>query len=223
MKHFLFAAAAYFVLTGAASAQELHLVSPGSVVQSPLSPVALQNRVESAASAYRQYAPVPRFTPYDYACPRDASEFEETVGMGALLVVAFSQQAAELPLSRLYLRQGGKDLELKLISSAASKVGTDTLPSQVFGPNRWEGLYAFPCYLQQAGAQLVADFQINRTGFVLATLPQSGRSQTPDSQKIQINPATAINQALLSFIAREYPGFLKAATDNSNKAAGAGR
>jgi hypothetical protein len=211
MKHH-FLASFLALSVASAAAQDIHLVSPGTTVRASLSPASLNQRVEAAAKQYEQYAPVPRFGVYDVAYPRDVAESAATGGFGVALVVIYSQKAAELPLRRLLLRTAGNTVELELISSASSDVEGASNANRVFGKNRWEGLYVFPAYQQQAGSELVADFQINRSGFILARFSATGTAQTPGAEGGNPAASAAKRAALSALIEREYPGFVIRAT-----------
>ncbi len=197
-----------FFMTACALAQEVHLVSPGASVQAPLSPAVLSQRVQQAALRYQQYAPVPRFGVFDIAYPKDLNELTATGGFGIAVVVIHSQQSSELPLKRLYLRTGGEAIELTLLSSASSQVESSSLQHRVFGAHRWEALYTFPATQQQAGSELVADFQINRFGFVLSRFQDSGLSRTPGAENSKLVQRAPDLPALLELAKREFPGFV---------------
>lgn len=198
------------VVMASALAEDIHLVSPGSTTQVPLSPSALRSRVQEAAARYQQYAPIPRFGVFDVAYPRDAAEYEATGGFGIVLVAIDSQQSAELPLKRLYLRTGGETVDLTMLSSASSFVEPGSLEHRVFGRFRWEALYVFPASRQQVGSELVADFQANRSGFLLATFQASGASRTEGAQGMALAERSPDKQALLALAEREFPGFVDA-------------
>ena len=208
MNHRLFTSLLLLALTAGARSQDVHLVSFGSAVKGPLSPTALSQRVEVAAEKYKQYAPVPRYGLYDIAYPRDAAEYAATGGHGVVLVVIYTQDKAELPLRRLYLRSAAEIIDLRLLSSAFSALDSASNVSKVFGVNRWEGLYAFPANMQQPGSDLVADYQVNRTGFVLAKFQSYGSSKTQGAADLPLAPSPFSQTALLALVGREYPGFV---------------
>lgn len=184
------------------------IVEPGTASDAPVSSEALSQRIEDAAVKYRANAPIPRIIFYEIAYPSSAQEYTEMGGHALLLVTAFSQQQAELPLKRAYIRLGGKESELKLITSVISQRPRDG--SQIvatFGQYRADSLYLLPARLRLESAELLVDFTKNRDGFKLPMFPDpTGGSYSLADVPPEKMPS---EEALAQFVRREYPGFTR--------------
>jgi hypothetical protein len=191
-----------------AHAQEMHLIGPNSVQQHPVSPQVIEDRIASAAIQYQAYRPIPRIALFDIAFPANAEEYRSLSGYGVVVVSAVTQAVDELPPSRVFVRVGERDVELKLLSSIRSDIATNDTTSKVFGVHHWDGLYLFPVYLRVQGQTLVMDFAKNRNGFVLGNFNVPATevlAGLPVAPPISDGPPEA---ALMDFVVREYPGFL---------------
>lgn len=194
-----------------AHAQEtIHIVDAGTTSKTPVSPAEMNNRIRDSAIEYREYAPIPRILFYDMVSPANAQEYAELGGNAILLITALSQDRTELPLKRVFVSLGGKEIELKLISSVLSQQNdAKSQTVKTFGPFRVDALYLLPAYLRLEDADLLADFAKNRTGFKLATF---SASESPSTDYPVIKPSTEkapSEAALTRIIRREYPGFIK--------------
>ena len=209
MKRFLVSAfIALSALFPGAHAQDLHLISSGAITKASLSPAAMTQRVESAALKYQPYAPVPRFGLFDLAYPKDKAEFDAMKGFGVVLVVVQTQVQAEVPAKRLFIRNAGDIKDLKLLASALSEAPPSSNIAKVLGPYRWEGLYLFPISAQTAGTELVLDYQINRSGFVLTKFQYSGVSLVPNANADVAFTTLPDDIIISALVKREYPGFI---------------
>jgi len=168
-------------------------------------------RIESAATEYRQYAPVPRVAFFDITYPRDVQEYAALNGYGVLLVTVVTQDPAEVPLSRVLLRGAAGDHVFEVVSTLQSPVPEGSV-RDVFGSHRFDALYLFPMHLRHREAQLVLDFRRNREGFVvgkfpLAPVPVEFPQAAPSADE---PPAAALTQLLR----REVPLFLELGPGN---------
>ena len=204
----VYASVALLAVFHGAHAQDLHLISSSAVTKTSVSPAAVAQRVESAALQYQQYAPVPRFGLFDLAYPKDKAEFEAMKGFGVVLVVVQTQVQAEVPAKRLFMRNAGDVKELKLLASALSEAPPSSTVAKVLGPYRWEGLYLFPISEQAAGTDLVLDYQINRSGFVLTKFQSSGVSRVPDASADVVFTTQPDDITIAALVKREFPGFI---------------
>ena len=194
---------------GPVMAAEVHLIGPGTSTQQPVSPASMNQRLEAAAIKYRQYAPIPRVGFIDIAFPANAQEHRSLNGYGLLLVVALSQESTELPPKRLYGMVKGREVELKLLTSASSIQDPQSTAGIVFGSHRWEGLYAFPVYFSVQARELRIDFGANRDGFSLTRFSgdeDGGLGPLAARKPKASGPSGA---ALIEFVRREFPGFVR--------------
>jgi len=194
----------------AAQEPEQHLIRGEGWNNKPVTPAALQQRIETAAVQYAQYAPVARVAFYDIAFPRNADEYSALDGYAVLLITALSQEQTELPLKKVYVRADGKEIELKQISAVLSKQSNASdQAAKTFGAYRVDALYLLPVHLHSKNGDLVIDFAKNRDGFKLAEFSPEAASplgSLPNKPPVGAAPAEA---ALMRFIEREYPGFVK--------------
>ncbi len=192
-----------------AVAQDVHLVGSGSWTQQPLSPFAMEQRIHRAALEYQQYGQVSRIGLFDIAFPKDAEEYAALDGFGVVLVAVLTQDREELPPKRVFVRNASGITELKMLTSAFSAVPASSLTARVLGPHRWEGLYLLPVFSRAPGAELVLDYRINRSGFVLDRFKPAGAEAIA---KLPVAPPTREapdEAAVTAFVKREFPGFAR--------------
>ncbi len=119
-----------------------------------------------------------------------------------------SQDAAELPLRRVYVTIGGKETELIRLSSRLSGVRKGSTTFSILGPYREDGFYLAPAGLMMGDGYLQADFAAHRTGFNLYKLPGT----PPDFIKADSNPMPAPDakpdpRMVRALLNPEYKGF----------------
>lgn len=195
------------VLASSVLGQDLHLLGPNSWTKHPVSPATMNDRIERAASEYRQHAPIPRVALFDIAYPADEDEYKALDGYAVMLVTVLSQTVDELPPRRVFVKVGEETSNLTLIASVFSNADPAQLTAAVFGTNRWEGLYLFPVYLKGVAQELLTDFARNREGFVLTRFREQDLQDFPFTvtkpKAGKPNPG-----ALATIISREFPGFI---------------
>jgi hypothetical protein len=178
--------------------------------RAPVTPENMRRRIEEAAAKYQEHAPVPRILLYDIGYPRDAEEYARLDGHAVLLVTALSQERGELPLRRLYVSAGGREVELKPLKLALSEqTAALDLAARTFGPFREDALYLLPLHLRARAGELLADFASNRTRMKLADF---GTPLPDDVSGFGVKPPTGSGpsaDALQEFIRREYPSFFR--------------
>jgi hypothetical protein len=183
----------------------VHVEARGETEYIPLSETRLDSRLVEAAREYEPYAPVPRIALFDMSLPADQQEYEALSGFAVIVITALSQEAAELPPKRVFVRVEGKEIDL---TQLASRLGTDPDPplvARVLGTSRFDGLYLYPMAYRARSAQLLLDFALNRSDFVIVTFPL-----VPETDGFPISEPTAEQpdpEALARFIAREVPIF----------------
>src|SRR5438093_61261 len=114
----------------------IHVVGPGLVLQAPLTADAMWARIREAASKYAEFAPVPRAAFFDITYPANRTEYDDLAGFGVLLVTVVTQDAAELPVPRVYLEGARVRHDFRLLSSVKSPVPEPSVV-RVLGPHRF--------------------------------------------------------------------------------------
>jgi hypothetical protein len=180
MRRLLIVALALFVST-AADAQTL---TQRPVSQGAVTPADMAERLEKAAVRTREQAPM------------------------LVLVSVVTQDAAELPLRRVYVTVNGEQTELVRLGSQRRDVKKGSITYSILGPFREDGFYVAPAGLMMSDGYLQADFAIRRNNFNLYKLPGT----PPDFVKADNNPMPAKDAApnmpaLKVLLTREYQGF----------------
>lgn len=195
-------------LSQAAFAQTL---SQRPVSQNPVSRADMTGRLEESALETRKSAPqgAARGSVVDFAWACSPGEYRALAKHLLVLVSVVTQDAAELPLRRVYVVDlGGKETELTRLSSKLSGVRKGSVTSSVLGPYREDGFYLAPAGPMMADGFLQADFAVRRNGFNLYKLPGA----PPDFIKADADPMPALDAkpqtpALKAILQREYKGF----------------
>ena len=137
--------------------------------------------------------------------PADQQEYDALRGFAVIVITAVSQTPDELPPKRVFVRVEGKEIDLTQLASRQS-TNSDSLVARVFGTSRFDGLYLYPMAYRARSAQLLLDFAINRSDFVIVTFPLV--PEPPDGFPISAPTAEQPDsEALTRFIAREVPIF----------------
>lgn len=194
-------------LGSTANAQTL---TPRPVAQNPVTSAEMTERLEKSAVRTAKSAPkgAARGASVDFSWPADAEEYRKLAKHVLVLVSVVTQDAAELPLRRVYVDSNGKQTQLTRLSSQRSSVARESLISSVLGPYREDGFYLAPAGAMMADGHLQADFAVRRIGFNLYRLPGT----PPDFIKSDSDPMPAKDArpetpALKAMLQREYKGF----------------
>src|SRR5882757_9195471 len=121
-------------LSHAAFAQTL---TQQPVSQNPVSRADMTGRLEESALETRKSAPqgAARGSSVDFAWASDPAEYRALAKHLLVLVSVVTQDAAELPLRRVYVADpGGKPIELIKLSSQLSGVRKGSVTFSVLGP-----------------------------------------------------------------------------------------
>ena len=206
MRRLLIVALAVFLST-AADAQTL---SKRPVSQGAVTPAGMTERLEKAAMRTREQAPkgAARGSSIDFCWPSSAEEYRAIGKYVLVLVSVVTQDAAELPLRRVYVTVNGEQTELTRLSSQRRDVRKDSTTYPILGPFREDAFYVAPAGLMMSDGYLQADFAIRRNNFNLYKLPGT----PPDFVKADNNPMPAKDAApnmpaLKALLTREYQGF----------------
>ena len=206
MRRLLIVALAVFVAT-TANAQTL---TRRPVSQGAVTPADMTERLEKAAMRTKEQAPKggARGSSIDFCWPSSAEEYQAIGKYVLVLVSVVTQDAAELPLRRVYVTVNGEQTELVRLSSQRRDVKKGSTTHPILGPFREDGFYVAPAGLMMRDGYLQADFAIRRNNFNLYKLPGT----PPDFVKADNDPmpardATPNMPTLKALLTREYQGF----------------
>lgn len=191
-----------------------HEVSQSIVRNGPLQRDVIENDITQAALEYENNRAVDRFVESDVALPRDAKEYTQFRGYGVLLLVAISHNRFELPLPRVYLRSGGRTVVLHEINHALIETPENSPVRNAFGQFREDVFFLLPLGDAMSEHQLLCDFALNRSAFVIDDSPVDPPGYLTPGKFIaaEILPAMDV---LEQFIIREWPGVAKASSGQS--------
>jgi hypothetical protein len=180
------------------------------VSQGAVTPADMTKRLELAAARAltSSLTGVARGAAIDFAWPSDAEEYRALAKHVLVLVSVVTQDAAELPLRRVYVSANGHETELVRLSSWRGKVAKESVTFLALGPHREDGFYLAPAGAMMADGFLQADFATRRNNFNLYKLP--GTAPDPikaDSDPMPAPGATPEPAALKAMLHREYKGF----------------
>jgi hypothetical protein len=205
MRRLLIVALAVFAT--AANAQTL---TQRPVSQGAVTPADMTERLEKAALRTKEQAPkgAARGSSIDFCWPSNVEEYQAIGKYVLVLVSVVTQDAAELPLRRVYVTVNGEQTELVKLSSQRRDVGKGSTTFSILGRFREDGFYVAPAGLMMSDGYLQADFAIRRNNFNLYKLPGTA----PDFIKADKDPmpardATPNMPALKALLTREYQGF----------------
>jgi len=168
----------------------------------------ISGELDKLAVQYKEYAPIPKMAIYDIGYPKDSKEFESLDGYGLILVAAVSQTKEELPIKRIYILTGGKEVNLTRMHMYLSNAEDPS--SQTFktlGGFRMDAIFAFPVYLRLQPGLVYVEFAKDTKPMTLAKF----NGETPNSLVRLPNRRPAgtdyPSMALRTFMKREYPGY----------------
>jgi len=194
-------------LSHAANAQTL---TQRPVSQDPVSPAVIAERLEKSAIRTSKSAPkgAARGSSVDFAWPSGPEEYRALGKHVLVLVSVVTQDAAELPLQRVYVDANGKTTELIKLSSQLGDVRKGSVTFSMLGPYREDAFYLAPAGPMMADGYLQADFAVRRNNFNLYKLPGT----PPDFIKADSNPmpppdAKPELPVLKAMLQREYKDF----------------
>ncbi|MBR0786028.1 hypothetical protein [Bradyrhizobium iriomotense] len=195
------------LLSNSALAQILS--KPRPTTRGAVSPADIAERLEKSANETARLVPrAARGSAIDFAWPMTSEEYAATAKHVLVLVSVVTQDAAELPLRRIHIRAGDKDVELVRLSHELVGVAKGSRTFSVLGPYREDGFYLAPASAMMAEGYLQADFATRRSDFNLYKLPGTA----PDFIRSDKNPEPPPDSkpdlaAVRAMIVREYKGF----------------
>ncbi|MFO1114411.1 MAG: hypothetical protein U1E28_01895 [Beijerinckiaceae bacterium] len=185
-----------------ASAQELRR-EPG--LPGTVSPATIAQRVDAAAERLRQQGKsIDRLVEIDSYLPANQREYDGLAGNGVTLLSALTRVGSELPLARVYLNVGGREIDLVPIAPAQRLPVTEKMTAAGFG-FREDRFYLLPAVETKKEGFLFVDWSSNRSGFRVYALPLTagGWMQTGTMGPVgKPDP-----DALAAVLRREYGGY----------------
>jgi hypothetical protein len=147
----------------------------------------------------------PHSVTFDYAPPVSRAEYRALGANAVILVSVVTHDPKELPLKRVTLRFGMKDVELQPVAARQSTVPPGSSLAKTVGANREDAFFLVPGNLSGKTANLWVFFSlpgraVDAGRLIVADLPE-------DLQKI---PPTRPDEAKLeAVLAREYPDLVE--------------
>lgn len=181
-----------------------HAVSPSAIAEGAVTLEKFDHTIEQGTAVMVKAGAVgERYIHHDIAFPAGLDELRQMHGYALLLLSAWSQDAAELPLKTVYLSDGkGPKISLPLLGSVARSVPASSVAGKVYGLNRRDSFYLLPLDKAGAGILLQADFTKGRTGFII------GDDVSPPDYGAVVKSGTPPPRAVVQHVMnREYPGF----------------
>lgn len=185
-----------------ASAQELRRAPglPGTV-----SPATIEQRVDAAVERLRQQGKsVDRLVEIDSYLPANQAEYDRLGGNGVALLSALTREQSELPLARVYLSVGGREIDLVPIGSAQRLPVSRKMTAEGFR-FREDRFYLLPAIEVKKDGFIIVDWSANRSGFRVYALPMTSGGWM-ETGKLG-SPGKPDPDALVAVLRREYGGY----------------
>lgn len=170
----------------------------------PLYASAVQERMVLAAEQ-QSGKEIERTTLMDLAFPRDQEEYEKMNGFGLLWITALAHNPDDLPLRnvRLFTRWVGI-VHLNPVVSFITRE-TDRRVTETLGEHRFDGVFLLPLHAETLGSEVVADFQENRTHFILGDLRDIPPPSITTLTSISSGGVFPDGDTITRMVQREYP------------------
>ena len=187
-------------------AQHLNRREPAS--QDPVTPEEIDRRLDQRAADLRRVAPQggDRYVLFDLAYPQDEAEYRAVGKTALVFLAALSRNSEELPLRRVYTRDGKREIALRKLGSRRSELPQSSVARQVVGRFREDGFWLAPVGPLLRENVLLCDFARNRAGFVLNREP----FEPPDfvrADRARDKADKPQDAAVKALVEREFPGF----------------
>ena len=207
MRRLLIVALALFVST-AAGAQTL---SQRPVSQGAVTPADMTERLEKAAVRTKEQAPkgAARGSSVDFCWPSSVEEYRAIGKYVLVLVSVVTQDAAELPLRRVYVTVNGEQTELTRLSSQRRDVAKGSTTFSILGPFREDGFLRRarrPDDERWLSAGRLRD-PVATTSISISCRARRRTSSRRTITRCRPRDATPNMPALKALLTREYQGF----------------
>ena len=179
-------------------------------VSGPLRPSDLLVEIEKAAAKRQQESgPTERGRFFRFHAARDQGEFEALGRHAVMLLTVLSQKSDELPVKRVYIRAGGKEVAVPRVSSWRSELDANLVSAKVYGRFREDGFYLLPMGSLLRDGQVMIDLA-NRNGWIMIQLPSHGAKASRAASFAKTDPspdAKADLKTLQAFVRKNFPDF----------------
>jgi hypothetical protein len=164
---------------------------------------------KSAAENLRKHGRLLRMADYEVIFPATREEYAALNKHAVVLLTIVTQDAAELPLKRVFLRApGGEEFPLRVEATFYGR-NRDSLVRKTFGPFRAEVFCLLPVSRTFEDSTLQVDFAKNRAGFAVTRFPAPPESEfilrDQDRNPPPDHPVSP--DALKALLSRELPEF----------------
>ena len=146
----------------------------------------------------------PRSVSFDYVYPVALNEYRALGANGVLFVSVVTHDPKELPLKRVVLRSGAKEVVLQPIADRQSTIPPFSRLAKTVGVNRQDAFYLLPGRLPGKTAELWVIFSVPGQQFHAGSLSSA---LSGDFQAVP--PGQPDETALREVLAREYPDLVK--------------
>lgn len=145
----------------AAGQSPSHIEVRGPYQKGLVTNAAIDGRLTGAAEQYADVPNIPRIAMFDVAYPADANELKRLHGHALVVLTAVARDSTELPLGRIYIRNGSATTRLEPAVRLMSRVHDQRI-GRVFGTFREDVIVLMPLQARRAGAELTVDFAAHR-------------------------------------------------------------
>ena len=182
------------------------------IVRQTITPDFVNRDIDKAAQEAERKgaAAAARYPRFNIAWPNDVGEFGALAKQTVLLLTVVTQKAEELPVKRVYIRAGGKDVDAVKLSSWRSEIDAGRTAYRLFGRYREDGFYLLPAATLMREGVVYADWSANRTEMAIVRTPTRAAADNAKTYPKDVDPAPGARpnpQALKSFIERKFTGF----------------
>jgi hypothetical protein len=172
------AVVALAICHGPATAQVSAPTASGAPIQSRIGDAVTSRESHDAYIQARAQAaqdkgddPSARYRIFSISWSDEVDEYQRMARYVVMLLTVVTQERKELPLARVYIRAGGRDVTLRKIGSTRREYATGNVAGIMFGRYREDAFYLVPGGALMRDGAVYADFSANRTEMGVVQLP----------------------------------------------------
>jgi hypothetical protein len=161
---------------------------------------AAQDKGDDASARYRIFS---------ISWSDEVDEYQRMARHVVMLLTVVTQKREELPLARVYVRAGGRDVTLRKIGSTRREYAAGNVAGKMFGRYREDAFYLVPGSALMRDGAVYADFSANRKEMGVVQLPTTVGQERAKDFPTDEPPANSKPDAdaFKAFMNRKYPGF----------------